>query len=435
MNNNVIYGINGPVVTVKNADCFEMMEMVHVGAQNLVGEVIGITDRLTTIQVYEETTGLKPGDPVTGTGAPMNVLLGPGILDNIFDGIERPLKEIEQQAGAFISRGASVSSLDPERLWTVTLKVKPGDRLEGGQIYATLPETPIIEHRVLLHPNLSGVVKEVKPDGEYRLHDDGINYLLVGGEIYYTLAMRPHAGHAAAVHIPKRGTASMGFTLDQAFNTGYAYPAGYFFIQQDIDREYVVSDIDFVRQLMDYAPDEVSALALRLEPGTSVQRVKKSLRAQTSILDAQLTVKDRYDQQPLYFKIFRTERLGIYLILSLIVLISTLSLVASLSLLIINKSRDIFILQSMGMTRQQLRRTFRAEGLLICAVAVVAGLAIGFVVCWLQQQFGIIRMGDGNFVVSTFPVAMRGVDFLATFLLVMAISTASVTLTVHRAKI
>ncbi len=171
MNNNVIYGINGPVVTVKNADCFEMMEMVHVGAQNLVGEVIGITDRLTTIQVYEETTGLKPGDPVTGTGAPMNVLLGPGILDNIFDGIERPLKEIEQQAGAFISRGASVSPLDPERLWAVTLKVKPGDRLEGGQIYATLPETPIIEHRVLLHPNLSGVVKEVKPDGEYRLHD------------------------------------------------------------------------------------------------------------------------------------------------------------------------------------------------------------------------------------------------------------------------
>jgi len=171
MNKNVIYGINGPVVTVRNADSFEMMEMVHVGAQNLVGEVIGITDRLTTIQVYEETTGLKPGDPVTGTGAPMNVLLGPGILDNIFDGIERPLKEIEKQAGAFISRGASVSSLDADRLWTVTLQVKPGDRLEGGQIYATLPETPIIEHRVLLHPDLSGVVKEVKPNGEYRLHD------------------------------------------------------------------------------------------------------------------------------------------------------------------------------------------------------------------------------------------------------------------------
>ena len=171
MNNNVIYGINGPVVTVKDTDSFEMMEMVHVGTQNLVGEVIGITDKLTTIQVYEETTGLKPGDPVTGTGAPMNVLLGPGIIDNIFDGIERPLKAIEEQTGAFISRGASVSPLDTERLWAVTMKVKPGDRLEGGQIYATLPETPIIEHRLMLHPDLSGVVKEVKPDGEYRLFD------------------------------------------------------------------------------------------------------------------------------------------------------------------------------------------------------------------------------------------------------------------------
>ena len=167
----MIYGINGPVVTVKNADSFEMMEMVHVGAKNLVGEVIGITDRLTTIQVYEETTGLKPGDPVTGTGAPMNVQLGPGILDNIFDGIERPLKAIEEQSGAFISRGASVSPLDVEKRWNVTVKVKPGDRLEGGQIYATLPETPIIEHRVMLHPDLSGVVREVKPDGEYKLHD------------------------------------------------------------------------------------------------------------------------------------------------------------------------------------------------------------------------------------------------------------------------
>ena len=171
MNNNVIYGINGPVVTVKNTDSFEMMEMVHVGEQNLVGEIIGITDKLTTIQVYEETTGLKPGDPVSGTGAPMNVLLGPGILDNIFDGIERPLKAIEEQSGVFISRGAAVSPLDTEKLWSVTMKIKAGDRLEGGQIYATLPETPIIEHRLMLHPSLSGVVVEVKPNGDYKIHD------------------------------------------------------------------------------------------------------------------------------------------------------------------------------------------------------------------------------------------------------------------------
>ena len=170
-NNNVIYGINGPVVTVKNTDSFEMMEMVHVGKQKLVGEIIGITDDTTTIQVYEETTGLKPGDPVEGTGAPMNVLLGPGIIDNIFDGIERPLKAIEEEAGAFINRGSSVSALDDKKLWNVTMKVKVGDKLEGGQIYATLPETPIIEHGLMVPPELSGEVVKVNPNGEYKLFD------------------------------------------------------------------------------------------------------------------------------------------------------------------------------------------------------------------------------------------------------------------------
>lgn len=171
MNNNVIYGINGPVVTIKGATEFEMMEMVYVGNDNLVGEIIGITEDLTTIQVYEETTGLKPGDSVVGTGSPMNVLLGPGILDNIFDGIERPLKAIEKNFGAFINRGAKVNSLDTEKEWNVTLKVKVGDVLSGGDIYATLPETEIIEHKLMVPPLLCGEVIEIKPNGKYKLFD------------------------------------------------------------------------------------------------------------------------------------------------------------------------------------------------------------------------------------------------------------------------
>lgn len=269
-------------------------------------------------------------------------------------------------------------------------------------------------------------------EGPYALTVDDAPALLVGGEIYYNLGMRLLSNRPAAVHIPKRGTTAMGYTMDQAFNIGYAYPTAYFFIQQDIDRRYVVTHIDFVRQLMDYAPDEVTALAVRLRPGADAQKVKQALNSKLKTQNSKLTVKDRYDQQPLYFKIFRTERLGIYLILSLIVLISTLSLAASLSLLIINKRRDVFTLRSMGMTVRRVRRTFFAEGLLICLVAVVAGLLLGFAVCFLQQQFGIVRMGDGNFVVSAFPVAMRAVDFLYTFLLVMTISSAAVALTVHR---
>ena len=272
-------------------------------------------------------------------------------------------------------------------------------------------------------------------EGRYALEAGDLPALMVGGELWYSLGMRVHANALAAVHIPKRGTTSMGFTMDEAFNIGYALPMACFFIQQDIDRRYMVTDADFVRRLMHYAPDECTALAIGLRPGANVDRVKRQVSQILAGSATPLTVKDRYDQQPLYFKIFRTERLGIYLILSLIVLISTLSLVASLSLLIINKGRDVFILRSMGMTVQRVRRAFVLEGVLICGVAVLAGLIAGFLVCWLQQTFGLVRMGDGNFVVSAFPVAMRGVDFLITFLLVMLISSISVLLTVHRARL
>ena len=166
-----IYGINGPVITIEGPTELKMMEMVHVGGDNLVGEIIAVSDEKTTVQVYEETTGLKPGDKVEGTGSPMNVLLGPGILDNIYDGIERPLKAIEAESGAFISRGSQVSALDDKKKWSVTLKVKKGDKLKGGEIYATLPETQIIEHRLMVPPALSGEITDVKPDGEYTIFD------------------------------------------------------------------------------------------------------------------------------------------------------------------------------------------------------------------------------------------------------------------------
>lgn len=171
MNQDVIFGINGPVVTVQNSRSFSMMEQVYVGNSRLVGEVIKISDQITTIQVYEETTGLRPGEPVYGTGAPMNILLGPGILDNIFDGIERPLKALEAADGAFIAKGTTVSLLDDQKEWDVTLTCKAGDRLSSGQIYATLPETPIITHKCMVPPGAEGEVIEVKPNGLYRLHD------------------------------------------------------------------------------------------------------------------------------------------------------------------------------------------------------------------------------------------------------------------------
>lgn len=171
MSENVIFGINGPVVTIKGETDLSMMEMVYVGKEKLIGEVIGLDKKMTTIQVYEETTGLKPGEPIYSTGLPMSVTLGPGIIGNIFDGIERPLPAIEKKFGAFIGKGAQFSPLDTEKKYKVTLKVKVGDTLSGGDIYAECPETPVITHKIMLSPLLSGTVTEVMPDGEYTVND------------------------------------------------------------------------------------------------------------------------------------------------------------------------------------------------------------------------------------------------------------------------
>ena len=159
-NQNIIYGINGPIVTVKNARSFSMMEMVYVGHERLVGEVIGITNKVTTIQVYEETTGLTLGEPIYGTGSPMNLTLGPGIMSNIFDGIARPLKEIAQESGTFIARGSTAASLDEEKLWDVTVTVKEGDKLVSGDVYAEVPESASVLHKCMFSPKLKeGSVK------------------------------------------------------------------------------------------------------------------------------------------------------------------------------------------------------------------------------------------------------------------------------------
>lgn len=167
----IIYGINGPVIYLKGNEGFKMAEMVYVGKQHLVGEVIALTKGRTTIQVFEETTGLKPGEEVIATGDAISVILAPGILNNIFDGIERPLSKIAESSGAYIDRGVSVDSLDTTKLWDTHIIVKKGDELFGGSIIAEVPETSAIVHKVMVPPDVSGHVIDVVDDGKYKITD------------------------------------------------------------------------------------------------------------------------------------------------------------------------------------------------------------------------------------------------------------------------
>lgn len=167
----VIYSINGSVISVLHAKNLAMREMVYVGEKKLLGEVIRIGDDRTMIQVYESTTGLKPGEAVIGTGSLLNATLGPGILRNIYDGIERPLEKIAEEQGAFISEGKTIPSLDEEKKWDVTMKIKEGDVVTSGQIFATCLETSLIEHRSLIPVGIKGKVVKAVSDGAYTVKD------------------------------------------------------------------------------------------------------------------------------------------------------------------------------------------------------------------------------------------------------------------------
>jgi len=183
-----IYGINGPVIYLKGNTGLKMSEMVYVGKEKLVGEVISLTTDMTTIQVFEETSGLKPGEEVVGTDATLSVTLAPGIITNIFDGIERPLGVLAKNSGAYINRGISVSALDTEKLWDTHMVVQKGDYVGGGTVIAEVRETTAVVHKVMVPPGVEGTVTEIKEDGKYTIRDvivkvTGIN----GGEKELTM--------------------------------------------------------------------------------------------------------------------------------------------------------------------------------------------------------------------------------------------------------
>ncbi len=165
-----IYGVNGPVVTVLGRTALTMNEMVFVGRKRLLAEVIRVDSDKAVIQVYEETDGLRPGEPVEPTGAPMSITLGPGLLGGIFDGVANPLKAIAAENGAFIPAGVHVENLG-DRLWDVTLRIREGDSVRPGTIFAECRETGAIDHKSMIPPGISGTVLSVKPDGSYTVND------------------------------------------------------------------------------------------------------------------------------------------------------------------------------------------------------------------------------------------------------------------------
>jgi V/A-type H+-transporting ATPase subunit A len=163
--------VSGPVMRASGGQFLSMYEMVEVGAERLIGEVIALDNDVATLQIYEDTGGIRPGDPVAGQGAPLSVEIGPGLVGRIFDGIQRPLTALQQATGVFIGRGAQVTPLDRDKAWRFEPRLKMGENVSGGDILGVVPETSAMEHRVLAPPGVAGELTFIAPPGEYTLKE------------------------------------------------------------------------------------------------------------------------------------------------------------------------------------------------------------------------------------------------------------------------
>jgi len=182
--------INGPVVRARGSRHVSMMDLVEVGEDQLVGEVIGLDDDVITVQVYEETSGMRPGAPVYDTGLPLSVELGPGLLRGIFDGVQRPLPVIEETSGSFIGRGIKMDSLYRKDRWEFTPKLKEGDEVSGGTILGTVPETQALEHRVMVPPDVKGELTWIAPAKQYTVDETIARVKTDDGEVELSLLQR-----------------------------------------------------------------------------------------------------------------------------------------------------------------------------------------------------------------------------------------------------
>ncbi|MCB2207006.1 MAG: FtsX-like permease family protein [Bacteroidetes bacterium] len=256
-------------------------------------------------------------------------------------------------------------------------------------------------------------------DGTFVLNEGTSNFAVVGAGVAWYLGINIRSiTDLINVYVPVRGDPS-SFSISNAFHIEPIHPAGVFSVQQEFDEKYVIAPIRFVRKLMDYN-DEVSSVDVFLKPGADYTQVQFELE---NLLGAGFQVKNRFQQNETLYKVLKSEKMAIFLILVFILILTSINMVGSLSILIVEKLKDIAVLKSFGATRKLIFKIFMSEGLLISLLSALSGLLLGFIILYIQQTFGIIKLGAGeqDFIIDAYPVAMNKLDFLYVFLTVLCI--------------
>ncbi|MGB4601294.1 MAG: FtsX-like permease family protein [Bacteroidales bacterium] len=256
-------------------------------------------------------------------------------------------------------------------------------------------------------------------EGRFTLHEmDQPRIILGAGVAYYLNASLNDLLYPITVYLPRR-EANIGASIEKAFNSENIFPSAVFSIQQDFDTKYTIVPIEFARELLDYE-DEVTSIELSLNKSANVEKVKKEI---IQLIGNDYEVRNRFEQQVLLYRIMKSEKWSIFLILSFILVIAAFNVISSLTMLILDKKDDVRTLHNLGATDQLIKRIFMLEGMMISIGGAVLGLILGGLISWLQQEFGLISLGDGSgsFVVDAYPVKLLAKDFLIVFLVVLAI--------------
>lgn len=264
--------------------------------------------------------------------------------------------------------------------------------------------------------------------GSFILQSGETNYAVVGTGIAWRLGIQAVNGTSfLGIFVPRRGI-SFANTFENAFNTATLPVAGIFSAQQDFDQKYVLTSLSVARKLMNYT-DEATSVEIYLKKGTYVNNIQPEIQR---IVGNNFSVKNRFQQNESLFKIMKSEKTAVFLILVFILILASFNMIGSISLLIVEKIKDMAVLKSMGAEKQTVKRIFLQQGILISFISASAGLLIGFIILWLQQTFGLIRLGPaGSYVINVYPVQMQLTDFVVVFFTVQVIGLLASWYPVH----
>lgn len=256
------------------------------------------------------------------------------------------------------------------------------------------------------YPAVSGL-DSATFDGEFRLHSGDRPEAVIGAGVARYLSVGISFITPLQIWVPKR-TGSVTLNPENAFIKKFIFPSGIFEIEQQFDSKYVFVPLSFVREILEYST-EISGIEIKTTHPEDADKIKSSVK---QLFGKKFTVENRLEQQDIFYKVMRSERLAIFIILTLILLIASFNIIGSLTMLIIEKERDIEILKSLGADNNLIRKIFIFEGWMISIIGAAGGIILGFIICWLQHRYGLIKLNSQVLIMEAYPVVMKLKDFI-----------------------